>query len=325
MNSLSLENLGTIGSGLYRPECVIATIGNTLYSADWRGGVCITNSHGQSELIKAQNIGFEIRPNGIALLPDGDFLLAHLGEDAGGLYRLSRNGECIALLKEIDGNPIPPSNYPHLDHQGRVWLTVSTRKQPRASAYRQDVADGFIVLIDDGNAKIVADGLGYTNECCVHPDGRRLYVNETFGRRLTSFDIADNGDLSNKKTITEFGAGTFPDGLTFDCEGGVWITSIVSNRVIRINPQGKHQVLLEDVDPQHLACTEAAYENHSMGRPHLDQAHSKRLKNISSLAFGGADLKTGYLGCLLGDHITTFKSPVAGWAPAHWNFPLVSG
>jgi hypothetical protein len=57
-----------------------------------------------------------------------------------------------------------------------------------------------------------------------------------------------------------------------------------------------------------------------MGRPHLDQVVSRRLRNISSLAFGGADLRTGYLGCLLGDSIATFRSPVAGFPPAHWTW-----
>ncbi len=46
------------------------------------------------------------------------------------------------------------------------------------------------------------------------------------------------------------------------------------------------------------------------------------LKNISSLAFGGADLRTAYLGCLLGDAITSFRAPVAGHSPVHWHYPV---
>ncbi|MEZ5581800.1 MAG: SMP-30/gluconolactonase/LRE family protein [Candidatus Competibacteraceae bacterium] len=105
------------------------------------------------------------------------------------------------------------------------------------------------MLLDDAGARVVADGLGYTNECVVHPNGKQLYVNETFTRRLTRFKIATDGSLHNKATITEFGAGTFPDGLTFDAEGGIWITSIVSNRVIRVEENGRQTVVLEDNDP----------------------------------------------------------------------------
>ena len=46
---------------------------------------------------------------------------------------------------------------------------------------------------------------------------------------------------------------------------------------------------------------------------------SQRLRNISNLAFGGMDLKTAYLGCLLGDSIASFTMPVAGHPLPHWN------
>ena len=57
-----------------------------------------------------------------------------------------------------------------------------------------------------------------------------------------------------------------------------------------------------------------------MDRTHLDRAAGRVLKNISSLAFGGPDLRTAYLGCLLGESIMRFRSPVAGHPPVHWNY-----
>ena len=102
----------------------------------------------------------------------------------------------------------------------------------------------------------------------------------------------------------------------------MWITSIVSNRVIRIAPDGEQTLILEDHDTDHVAKAEAAFQEGRMGRPHLDVASGKRLKNISSLAFGGTDLKTAYLGCLLGDEIATFQSPIAGHPPSHWDIPI---
>ena len=251
---------------------------------------------------------------------DGAVLIAHLGDHDGGVYRIAEDGTTTPFCIEIDGTPLPPSNYVHLDAKNRVWITISTCKIPRSEGYSPDVSDGFIVLVDQGRARIVADGLGFTNECLVHPDQKRLFVNETFARRLVSFDIAANGDLSNKTTIAKFGHGTYPDGLTFDTEGGIWITSIVSNRVIRIAPDGTQEILIEDCLKDHLQWVEKAFLAGEMGRPHLDNAKSKKLKNISSMAFGGADLKTGYLGCLLGDSVYTFQSAYAGHPPTHWNF-----
>jgi len=128
--------------------------------------------------------------------------------------------------------------------------------------------------------------------------------------------------LGDRETVTEFGHGVYPDGLTFDAEGGIWITSIVSNRVIRIPPGGSPYVVLEDADPDHVEIAEKAYLNGTMGRPHLDNINSRRLKNISSLAFGGPDLQTVYLGCLLGDSLATFRSPIKGRTPVHWQYDI---
>ena len=316
---LTPAQLGFVGQGLHRPECVLCTSRGNIYTADWRGGVTCLHPDGSKEHFLVDNPEIEIKPNGIALCRDGTFLLANLG-DEGGLYRLNRKGTLKPVLTELEEKPLPPSNFVMLDDMDRIWLTVSTRRTPRALGYRPDVDDGFIVLIDDRGARIVADGLGYTNELQLDADNRWMYVNETFGRRLSRFRVGPDGSLTGRETVTEFGAGVYPDGLTFDTRGGIWVTSIVSNRVIRITPDGRQQVVLEDSDAAHVAEVEKAFKAGTMGRSHLDHVKSKHLRNISSLAFGGPDLKTVYLGCLLGDSLATFRSPIAGRPPVHWHF-----
>lgn len=316
---ISLDTLNFVGTTLARPECVLSTSDDVLHIADWRGGVTLIAPDGTQKSILATG-DFQPKPNGIAIRPEGGWLLAHLGDSDGGVYRLTPGGQLRPEVLEVDGAPLPPTNYVHIDGLGRLWITVSTRKQPRNLGYRPDCDDGFVVLVQGGDARIVADGLGYTNECVIHPETGQLYVNETFARRLTRFDVDASGELSNKTTLAEFGPGTFPDGLTFDAEGGVWITSIVSNRVIRVAPDGSQETVLEDVDQGALAEVEAAFQAGEMGRPHLDRSFGSRLMNISSAAFGGADLRTVYLGCLLGDTIAAFRAPVAGLQPAHWTW-----
>lgn len=318
---IALDNISRLGAGLNRPECVLSTSNGRLYTADWRGGVGIMEANGEQWYLLPNDKSLQLKPNGICLLPDSSLLMAHLGAEDGGVYRISENGDTDAFCLEADGETLPPSNYVHLDAKGRVWITVSTRKTPRSEGYKPDVADGFVVLVDKQGARIVADSLGYTNECLVDPSGEFLYVNETFARRLVRFNIAANGDLSNKQTVATFSAGTFPDGMTFDSAGAIWITSIVSNRVIKISPDGQQEIILEDCEPAHLSWVEEAFQAGEMDRPHLDNAQSKKLKNVSSLAFGGANLDTAFLGCLLDDCIYSFKAPVTGYAPAHWDFP----
>jgi sugar lactone lactonase YvrE len=316
---LDLNQITFLGNRLNRPECVIAHPSGLVLVSDWTapGGIAAILADGTVRRHLARNAPFPLRPNGIALADGGEVLLAHLGDTEGGVWRLFPDGTVRPELLEVDGAPLPPTNFVHLDQARRMWTTVSTRTTPRADAYRKDIADGFIVLTRNGRSRIVADGLGYTNEAVVHPDGETLYVNETFARRLTTFDIAADGSLSERRTIAEFGPGTFPDGLTFDAQGGVWVTSIVSNRIIHVAPDGSQTIVLEDCDHAHLDDVETAFQSGCMGRPHLDRAVSKRLMNVSSLAFAGPDLKTIILGCLLGDRLSTLSSPVAGWPMPH--------
>jgi len=319
---IRIEDLTFIGRGLNRPECVVAAADGTVHAANWAGGVSLIAPDGGVRDILARDAGFELRPNGVCLLPEGGWLLAHLGAETGGVFHLDEAGRLTPFLTELDGRPLPPTNFAHPDAKGRTWISVSTRHVPRHRACRADIADGFIVMVDRaGRARLAADELGYTNECVVHPDGSALFVNETFARRTSAFAIAEDGGLGPRRTVAEYGAGTFPDGLAFDEDGAVWITSIVSNRVLRVTPDGRQETVLEDADADHVAWVEAAYRAGSLGREHLDRIASRRLKNISSLAFGGPDLRTIHLGCLLGESIACARVDVAGAPPPHWPRP----
>jgi sugar lactone lactonase YvrE len=317
-----LDELAFVGAGLCRPESVVVTRAGDIYSADWRGGVAHLRPDGRQQLYAASAPdGLTLRPNGIALLADGSFLLAQLGDDDGGVYRLQRGGQVRPWLRSVDGIDLPPTNFVVQDTAGRTWVTVSTRLAPRARAHRRDVYDGFIACVDaQGKARIVADGLSYTNEVAVHPDGGWLYVNETFARRLSRFALRADGSLGPRETVTEFGAGSFPDGLAFDEDGCAWVVSIVSNRLIRVAPDGTQTLWLEDAEAEHLEEVERAYTAGTMGRPHLDGIRSRRLRNISSIAFAGPDRRRAVLGCLLGDSLATLPMPCAGVAPHHWSY-----
>lgn len=322
---MTLDDVTFLGVGLIRPECLVTHESGWIFAADWEGAggiACIAPDGAVTRLQARRPADDPLRPNGIALEPGGTFLAAHLGPETGGLFRLHPDGTCEPVLLTLGDERLPPCNFPMRDRKGRIWLTVSTRKVPRALDYRPDADSGFIVLIDNGIARIVADGLGYTNECALSADERFLFVNETFARRLTRFSIGDDGSLSSPATIATFGAGTFPDGLALDAAGGFWVTSIVSNRVIHVRQDGAQTVVLEDSDAHHLAEVEGAFQRGAMGRPHLDGSPARRLRNVSSLSFGGPLMQEAYLGCLLGDRIARFAAPVRGLPLPAYTMPL---
>lgn len=311
-----------IGTGLVRPECVLALSGGRLLTADWRGGAMLIHPDNRQRLIAAWGDVPDggLKPNGIAVTRDGAILLAHLDDAAGGVWRMDADGRAAPWLLSVDGIDLPPTNFVHVDAKDRVWITVSTRLVPRTLARSQHVADGFIVLVADGRARIVAEGIGFTNEAKVGPSGEWLYVNETFGRRIIRYPITAGPSLGPPEIVSEFGAGVFPDGLEFDTDGGIWITSVFSNRLIRIAADGAPTVMLEDNDPNYLADIERAFVSDTLKLRPPEIVPSSVLRNISSVAFGGQDRRRLFLGCLQGDAVAFWDTPTAGVRPTHWDW-----
>lgn len=319
--AINLDDLAFVGRDLCRPECALCTRKGNIYVPDWRGGVMMIRTDGSQHLFGGGRPVGEgpILPNGIALRRDGSFLVASLGA-ASGVWSLSRDGDFRPFLQQVDGQELPATNFVLIDHWDRIWVTVSTRLVPRSRAFHPACGDGFVVLVDHRGARIVADGIGYTNE--VHPsaDGSFLYVNETYGRRLSRFPIRGDGTLGSREVVVEFGPGTFPDGIALDGEGCFWITSVISNRVLRVHPDGNTDLALEDADPDRLAFVEGEYQDRRMDQQHVTESRGRVLRNISSMAFVGPDLRRVVFGCLQGTQLPTFPSPVAGVSPAHWEW-----
>ena len=321
--SLSLDDVSSFGHGLKRPECVACTAAGAIWVSHalpgGGGGVARLDADGTPQsIIAGTGAPPDLMPNGWSMAPDGSFLLANLA-DSGGAWRMAPDGSCSPLLLEIDGLAVPPVNFVHRDERGRIWISVSTWRVPRDRAFHRDVADGFVILLDARGARIVADGLGYTNEVKLDPTGEWLYANETIARRLSRFRLTAAG-LGPRQTVVEYLDGVIPDGFEFDAEGGVWCASVMSNRVLRVAPDASQQVLLEDCDPQQIAEGMAHWRAGTFTREHMSIGAARRLANIASVNFGGPDLKTVYLGSLAGETLFRFRSPVAGAKPPHWEF-----
>jgi sugar lactone lactonase YvrE len=299
---------------------VLGTAAGDVFVPDWRGGVAVIRADLTQQSWLANITGVELRPNGIALNADGSFLIANLG-DAGGVWRLERDGTLTPWLMEVDGIALPPANYVMTDEWGRTWITVSTTLFPRQLAWKPDVANGFVVLVDDRGARIVADGLHYTNECRPDPTGEWLYVVETFGRRLTRFPIGAGGSLKSPETVIRFGQGTWPDGFVFDRQQAVWVTSLVSNRLLRFNGSSL-ETIVEELNASHAGVVEEAFTGGRMHKDHLGRIPETRLQHVTSVGFGDSDLRTVYIGCLHTDCIFRFRTEVPGVAPPHWNFKM---
>ena len=127
-----------IGSGLQRPECILAEPNGTLWSADARGGVVKILPDGSQEIITqsfdesftqvdddARRFTEGTLPNGLAFAENGDILISNFGTDV--LEVMTRDGQTRLLYDSIDGKPIGKVNFVLRDSKNRIWLTISTR------------------------------------------------------------------------------------------------------------------------------------------------------------------------------------------------------
>lgn len=301
---LNINVLSPLGHDLNRPESIQVLNQGDLAVSHRARGITIISPDGSQKSIGPENAtvnGYELIPNGIQVLPEGGFLLANIGE-GGGVWHLSESGELSPFLLEAEGRKLAAANFVMREDNGRIWITVSTMSHPRFNAYSNDVADGMIVMVEGGKARILADDICFANECRVSPDGKSLVIAETFSRSISRFDLAADGSLSNKQNFAQFEYGDFPDGCRFDSKGFLWLTSIVSNRIWRIAPDGTKELIIEDADPAHVEWVEKALKEKRMGREHFYEVGKTKLGNVASIIFS-TDESVAWLGSLCGDRL----------------------
>lgn len=170
------------------------------------------------------------QPSGLGWLPDGRLLVVSMTDRR--LLCLEADG----LREWADLSALAPfhCNDMVVDAEGRAYVgnfgfDYQAREQPRAT--------GLILVDRAGHPRVVADDLLFPNGCVITPDGATLIVAETFGQRLSAFDIAADGSLRRRRLWAQL-PGSSPDGICLDAEGAVWLASPVRREVLRVREGG---------------------------------------------------------------------------------------
>ena len=204
-----------------------------LWFSDWGAQeIVAVDVDGNSEVVLRTS--FEL-PFCIDWLPDGRLLVV-----AGRESRI--------LRRERDGRLVLHADLSGVSDQGWNEIVVDGRGNTYVNGF-----PGVIALVrPDGSVQQVADGIAFPNGMAVTADNARLIVAESHGRRLTAFDIGDDGTLSDRRVWADLGAGA-PDGICMDAENAVWYADVPNKRCVRVREGGE---ILEtiDVDRGCFAC-----------------------------------------------------------------------
>ena len=321
------STIRSVGYDLSRPECILAERDGSLWAADSRGGVMHIRPDGSQNLVTAsggtntgaRNLVDGTLPNGLAFARNGDILIANFGTDV--LEIMTRDGLRRTLYDNIDGKPLGKVNFVLRDSRDRLWITISTRINPWPDAIRNHQADGYIAVIDEKGIRIVADGFYFTNEIRFDADEEWLYVAETCARRVTRLHIMPDGSVREREIYgpRSLGSGLI-DGIAFDSYGNLWATMIFADRLVAITPAGDLLTLLEDGDRAAAARFDAEFDRGTPISPQTMEASGGKIAPwLTSVTFGGADLRTVYLGTLKATALPSFTSPVPGLPMIHWS------
>jgi gluconolactonase len=312
--TLDVDELGWTGQDLQRPESVVAEPDGTLWASDGRGGVMRIDPDGGQALLA----GWGGEPNGLAIDPDGNLVTANIG--LGRVQRMTRDGQATTVLQEVDGQRTTSANFVFYDRRGRLWVTCLTREDHWWPAVAHPRPDGFIVLVDDRGARIVADGIYATNEARLDAEERYLYVAETMKARILRFPVRADGSLGDREVFGPdgLGPGGFVDGFSFDAEGNLWVTTVVRNGLGVLTRDGDWHVVVEDPREDALATFLDRLEAGTAVPDDLLACAGPRLQFPTSVCFAGQDLRTAYVGSLAMSRLPTFRAPIPGLPMRHW-------
>jgi sugar lactone lactonase YvrE len=197
---------------------------------------------GQSELMASIPTGL----SGIGFLPDGRLLLVSM---YGGLLLRREADGSLVTHSDLTGLFPPPWNDLVVDGRGNAYVNNLGFDFGSNAAF----APGTIVLVTpDGSARPVADGLAFPNGMAVTPDNGCLIVAESYGNRLTAYDIAADGGLSNQRVWAALEGG-HPDGICLDSEGAVWYGDVPARSCVRVREGGEVLQTIE-LDRGCFAC-----------------------------------------------------------------------
>jgi sugar lactone lactonase YvrE len=165
-------------------------------------------------------------PSGLGWLPDGTMCVVSMEDRL--LLRLTQDGP--QTLADLSGVARYVINDMVIDRTGRAYIGTfgcdfNNGDPPRPTQ--------VFCVHPDGRVTVAADDIQFPNGSVISADGRTFIVAETFGERLSAFDIAEDGTLGNRRVFGAF-QGLVPDGICLDSDGGVWIACLGANRIIRM-------------------------------------------------------------------------------------------
>lgn len=221
----------------------------------WRdGGLYASDMHADEVIFvtEAGNIRSVVQiggqPSGLGWMPDGSLLVVSMTDRV--VLRVAANGD-TSLHADLSPYIVHRANDMVVDRHGRAYIGNFGFDFDLGEAPATTV---LLCVEADGKVRVAADNLLFPNGMVITPDGGTLIVAQTFGRELTAFDIAPDGNLSGCRVWGSMPGNEVPDGICLDAGNGVWVASPTTHECLRMEEGGRVTDRLPTGPHQAIAC-----------------------------------------------------------------------
>ncbi len=219
---MSERRIDVLLDGLAFPECLRWHNDRLWFSDVFDRTVHVVSSPGKSNVV----LEVEGQPSGLGWLPDGHLVVVSMVDRQ--VLRLE--GRTVKVHADLR---------PFFEHNANE-MVVTDAGRAYVGTFGFDIDGGDspapapLVCVElDGTAWIVADGLQFPNGAVVADNGATLLVAESYGQRISAYDLQPDGSLTNPRVWGELKPNV-PDGMCIDAEGAVWVADPVSQGVMRV-------------------------------------------------------------------------------------------
>jgi sugar lactone lactonase YvrE len=230
--------------GLSFGECPRWHHGRLWYSDFYRRGVYSMDVQCEERLEHV----VEKQPSGLGWLPDGDLLCVSMLD-----HRVLRfhDGE-PSLFCDISpycgfwANDLITSTA-GVSYVGNFGFDLDVMLRDVGAAemlVHRPPTTNLVVISPEGDVLQVLPDMDFPNGTVITPDGTTLIVGETLSCRLTAFDIAANGTLSNRRVWAQM-EFIYTDGMCLDAEGQIWLANAIAPNCLRVREGGEVTAMVE--------------------------------------------------------------------------------
>jgi sugar lactone lactonase YvrE len=191
------------------------------------------------------------QPSGLGWLPDGDLLFVSMTDQR----VMRRHDDASVLYSDIaaycgfwaNDMVVSPTGYAYVGNFG-FDLDLTLREVGPAGMTAAPPPTTNLVVIDPTGAVIQAvPDMDFPNGSVITPDGATLIVAETLKFRLSAFDVAADGTLSNRRVWAQLDF-VAADGICLDADGQVWVANALAKQCLRVQEGGEITSVMETSD-----------------------------------------------------------------------------